>query len=122
MLTDHTDRFDPRVLMQLSNNDYSVFYEVVTVFKAQCPFHINEMGLAAAEGSLSGVLFRAHAVKGMAIQMGASRLQHLSEGMERLAREGGKPDALTALHKAIHHEYIALCVLLDAYKEAEVLQ
>ena len=111
-MQESTDRFDPNVLMLLTNGNKAVISEVVEMFQAQCPLHLDGLEIAATECNLTTALFRAHAIKGMATQLGAPALRKLAEDMEKLAREGAESATLLAVCAAIRQEYDELCLLL----------
>lgn len=110
-----SELFDPSVLAGLTNNDKSVFAAVVASFLAQCPSLLDALTVACAAGDARQAAFQAHAVKGMARNMGSLSLHVLARTVEILAREGAPPEEMAAAATALREEFGRLSLVLQEY-------
>lgn len=110
-----SELFDPSVLAGLTDNDERVFVAVVSSFLAQCPSLLDGLAAACAAGDAAQVAFQAHAIKGMARNIGSSSLFHLAQNAEALAREGAPTEQLTAAAAALQEEFGRLSLILQEY-------
>ena len=93
------------------DSDGSMVAGAIASFLADAPGRIKAIGEAHAALDAAGLASAAHALRGAAANIGAARLQELSQGIESLAREGrlaeaGKPigslvEALAAARAAL---------------------
>jgi len=68
--------------------DGSMVAGAIAAFLADAPARIGAIRTAQAAGDVAALASAAHALKGAAANIGAARLQELSQGIESLAREG----------------------------------
>jgi PAS domain S-box-containing protein len=77
--------------------DGSMVAGAIAAFLADAPARIHAIRAAHAAGDAAGLASAAHALKGAAANIGAARLQELSQSIEALAHEGRSPDAAKAI-------------------------
>jgi CheY-like chemotaxis protein len=77
--------------------DGSMVAGAVAAFLADAPARIRAIRDAHAVGNASGLISAAHALKGAAANIGAARLQELSQAIESLAREDRVAEARKAI-------------------------
>jgi len=77
--------------------DGSMVAGAIASFLADAPARIKAIREAQAAGDAGALASAAHALKGAAANIGAARLQELSQGIESLAREGRPQDARKAI-------------------------
>ena len=112
MHDEEIERFDPEVLRQLTSGDQEIITVVVSAFLSQYPEHLENLRNACIVGNSEQLLFSAHSLKGMATQLGATKLRKLAAGIEKLAKEGASPTALLSLTDALAQEYAEVAKLL----------
>ncbi len=91
--------------------DGSMVAGAIASFLADAPGRIEAMRAAQAATDGAGMAAAAHALKGAAANIGAARLQELTQRIESLAREGdlaGARKALAGLDKALAEARAAL--------------
>ena len=91
--------------------DGSMVAGVIAAFLADAPGRIAAMQAAHAAADAAGLAAAAHALKGAAANIGAARLQELSQDIEALAREGrleGALKSIGALEKSLAEARAAL--------------
>lgn len=91
--------------------DGSMVAGAITSFLADALGRIAAMQAAHAAADAAGLAAAAHALKGSAANIGAARLQELSQGIESLAREGrleGARKSIGVLEKALAEARAAL--------------
>lgn len=113
-----SELFDPSVLAGLTDNDERVFAAVVSSFLAQCPSLLHALAVASHAGDAGDAAqaaFQAHAIKGMARNIGSASLFSLARNAEALAREGAPTEQLVAAAAALQDEFGRLSLLLQEY-------
>ncbi|MEK6245181.1 MAG: response regulator [Pseudomonadota bacterium] len=91
--------------------DGSMVAGAIASFFADAPGRIRAIFEAHASGDAASLASAAHALKGSAANIGAARLQELSQGIESLAREGrleGARKAIAGLEKSLAEARAAL--------------
>ena len=79
------------------DTDGSMVSGAIASFLADAPGRIRAIRDAHLAGDADGLAAAAHALKGAAANIGAARVQELSQGIESLAREGRPQDARKAI-------------------------
>jgi len=85
--------FDRAALLRRLEGDTALLDEVVQLFLSECPVVLEKIRCAAAGRDTKALLFNAHALKGAAANLGASRIQALAAQLELMAREDRYVDA-----------------------------
>ncbi len=93
------------------DTDGSMVAGAIASFLADAPGRIGAMRAAQSAADAAGMAAAAHALKGAAANIGAARLQELTQRIESLAREGdlaGASRAIAGLNKALAEARAAL--------------
>jgi CheY-like chemotaxis protein/HPt (histidine-containing phosphotransfer) domain-containing protein len=80
-------RFDRTTLLQRLEGDTELLDEVLQIFLTDCPPILDKIRQAAERRDAKALLFSAHALKGAAANVCASRIQVVAAKLESMARE-----------------------------------
>jgi HPt (histidine-containing phosphotransfer) domain-containing protein len=87
-------------LLAMAGGDADFVDEVVDAFLAEAPREMEALRAAIAAGDPASAVRPAHTIKGMSVNLGATRVVELARGLEDRARGGsldGADDAVAAL-------------------------
>jgi two-component system, sensor histidine kinase and response regulator len=105
--------FDRSALLARVDADVELRNELLTLFLADCPRLVSELGRAVAQRQASALASAAHTLKGALSAVAAHRAAEAAERLERLARGGDLADVDRA-HGELHAELSALLPELHA--------
>jgi len=95
---------DDRVLAELQTLGTDVLAEILDLFLVDVPARLTKLHDAVKTRSCDSVIREAHALKGSALGIGASRLAMLCAAIEHHAREGNIEQA-TARSSSLDREF-----------------
>lgn len=84
--------FDHTAALQSLDGDEALLAELVALFQTEAPKRLQALEEAYAHGDLAGMREAAHALKGMAAQIGAFVLRDQAATLEQVLKSGGHPD------------------------------
>lgn len=109
--------FDRHLALQNLDGDEELLTELIALFQDEAPKRLAAVQEAQRQGDLAALREAAHALKGMAAQIGALRLKEQAAALEQAAKEGrGDPDGEATLKLGQ-----TLSALLSELKEAAYL-
>lgn len=91
------DVFDESALLRTVNDDRPLLGELCTLFLRDAPGQVDAMRHALARGDLSAVAAAAHALKGSAATLTASRVAVAARAVETLSARGDWPGVANAI-------------------------
>ena len=83
--------FDHEGALRRMGGDESLLYEVIAIFREDVVKRLESLSQAIDAGNSDDAQLHAHAIKGSAANVGATRIQELAEVMEREAKAGNLP-------------------------------
>lgn len=102
-------------LLDLDDGQTGLLDELFGLFKEDTPSRLEGIQRSLDAGDATGVSETAHALKGAAGTLGASRMRGLAADLERTAK-GGKMDGQTAQWiKELGEAYAEACAALDGF-------
>ncbi len=115
-MNEHLDQSALDNLLAMAGDDADFVDEIVDAFLADAPGELEGIRAALAAGDPASVVRPAHTIKGMSLNLGATRVAGLARQLEEAARAGsleGAPEAAAALAQALD----ALAAELAAARE-----
>ena len=123
MTTSESAILDPNILnqlLELDDGNIGLFLEMFELFKEDTAARIQSLDGLLQRGDLEELADVAHAIKGAAGTMGASRLRAAAATVEAAGRHGGPSAALPAQVLRMQEEFAAtLQALADFQKSQE---
>lgn len=85
------------VVVEMVHDDAEVLDQLVDVFTAEVPARLDDLRAAVRAGDAAEAAWLAHRVRGSALNLGATRLAELAEGLEQCAERGDVAGATTTV-------------------------
>ena len=112
------DAFDRALVMRWLDNDEQLLEEVIALFLADCPARLDALEQAVAQVDAQQIREAAHALKGAAGNLAATRLFDAAQALEQIAAANRLGGAVEAWHRVDAEAQTVMRVLTTYHRQA----